>query len=302
MTEIGQSTKEEDMQPREYSQKLEPHHREGSLVLESNSQVGYLKSITPYGATFHPLDLKNEQKEKAQLYISIRDSYQSLYVYEAELREENKLQREYLNSYYDEFIQRYGSLNAKANVKLIMMDASGRDVLSVERVEAGQFVKADIFDHPVSFSLNEITHVDMPQEALSASLNKYGEVNLDYMVTLCDYSQEELISGLKGRMFFNPLIANYETQDRFIAGNVVEKAERIEEWLKEHPHGQREEEVLNILKEAIPRPISFDELDFNFGNAGYPQALTRPMLVTCLMQILALVIRKAWTSIRSSAG
>ncbi|MBV5283821.1 MAG: DNA methylase [Paludibacter sp.] len=272
-TEIVQRTKEEDMQPREYSQKLEQHYREGSLVVENNSQVGYLKSITPYGATFQPLDLKNEQKEKAQLYISIRDSYQSLYAYEAELHEENKLQRSSLNTDYDEFVQRYGFMNTKANVKLIMMDASGRDVLSLERVEAGQFVKADIFDHPVSFSLNEITHVDMPEEALSASLNKYGEVNLDYMVTLCDYSQEELINGLKGRMFFNPLIANYEIQDRFIAGNVVEKAECIEEWLKEHPHGQREEEALNILKEAIPRPISFDELDFNFGERWIPTGI-----------------------------
>ena len=272
-TKIGQHTKEEDMQPREYSQKLEPHHREGSLVLESNSQVGYLKSITPYGATFQPLDLQNGQKEKAQLYISIRDSYQDLYAHEAEMHEENKQQREYLNSYYDEFVQRYGFLNTKANVKLIMLDASGRDILSLERVEDGHFVKADIFDHPVSFSLNEIIHVDMPEEALSASLNKYGKVNLDYMVTLCDYSQEELINGLKGRMFFNPLIANYEIQDRFVAGNVVEKAEHIEEWMKEHPHGQREEEALNVLKEAIPRPITFDELDFNFGERWIPTGI-----------------------------
>jgi len=273
LTKIGQHTKEEDMQSREYSQKLETHHREGSLVLESNSQVGYLKSITPYGATFQPLDLQNGQKEKAQLYISIRDSYQDLYAHEAELHKENKQQREYLNSYYDEFIQHYGFLNTKANVKLIMMDASGRDVLSLERAEDGHFVKADIFDHPVSFSQNEIIHVDMPEEALSASLNKYVEVNLDYMVTLCDYSQEELINGLKGRIFFNPLIANYEIQDRFVAGNVVEKAEHIEEWMNNHPHDQREEEALNVLKEAIPRPISFDELDFNFGERWIPTGI-----------------------------
>ena len=40
-----------------------------------------------------------------------------------------------------------------------------------------------------------------------------------------------MISELKGRIFFNPLIANFEIQDRFVAGNVVEKAEQIEEWL-----------------------------------------------------------------------
>lgn len=41
--------------------------------------------------------------------------------------------------------------------------------------------KADIFDHPVSFNINEVTQVDTPEEALSASLNKYGGVNLGYM-------------------------------------------------------------------------------------------------------------------------
>ena len=31
-----------------------------------------------------------------------------------------------------------------------MMDAGGRDILSLERMENGKFVKADIFEHPVS--------------------------------------------------------------------------------------------------------------------------------------------------------
>ena len=31
-----------------------PHHRDGSMVAEGTA-VGYLRDITPYGATFHPL-------------------------------------------------------------------------------------------------------------------------------------------------------------------------------------------------------------------------------------------------------
>lgn len=85
------------------------------------------------------------------LYISLRDAYERLYSYEAENHEENKPQRGYLNTYYDEFVLRYGNLNAKQNVKMLMMDAAGRDILSLERVEDGKFVKADIFERPVSF-------------------------------------------------------------------------------------------------------------------------------------------------------
>ena len=38
-----------------------------------------------------------------------------------------------------------------------MMDAGGRDILSLERAEDGKFVKADIFDRPVSFSVENLS-------------------------------------------------------------------------------------------------------------------------------------------------
>ena len=270
--EEQQRIEEELMKPRPLMGKLEPHHKEGMLVSDGN-QVGYLKGLTRYGATFHPLDMDKAQQEKAELYIAMRDSYQRLYTFEAEMHQENKPEREALNTAYDTFTERFGCLNAKANVKFLLMDTSGRDMLSLERVENGQFIKADIFDHPVTFALNEVTHVDTPEEALFASLNRYGEVNLDYMETLCDNSREELVTQLKGRIYFNPLADNYEIKDRFIAGNVVEKAEQIEVWAANHPRDERVDEALAVLKEALPRPITFDELDFNFGERWIPTGI-----------------------------
>jgi len=268
---------EEEMQPRPFKELLEPHHREGSFVKvnidATRYQIGYLKDVTRYGATFHPLDLEKAQREKIAAYIPVRDAYERLYAYEAEYHDEGDAMRKDLNARYDAFVARYGNLNAKANVKLLMMDASGRDILALERAEDGQFVKADIFDHPVAFSLNGITHVDTPEEALSASLNRYGGVNLDYMESLSDNSREELIDELKGRIFYNPLAGGYEIKDRFIAGNVVDKAERIEAWMAENPHGEREKEALAALQEAAPRPISFDELDFNLGERWIPTGI-----------------------------
>lgn len=82
------------------------------------------------------------------MYVSLRDAYERLYRYESLRREANVPWREHLNTCYDEFVMRYGNLNAKQNVKLVMMDAGGRDILSLERVENGKFVKADIFEHP----------------------------------------------------------------------------------------------------------------------------------------------------------
>ena len=262
--------KEDAMKPRPFDEKLESFHREGSMVLDSARNIGVLKDLTKYGATFMPLDLNMEQKEKAVLYIALRDAYQKLYTYEAEEQTENKQMRESLNVYYDAFFIRFGNLNAKQNVKFILMDASGRDMLSLERVENGHFTKSDIFDHQVSFSLDEVSHVDSPEEALTASLNKFGRIDLPYMTELSDMPEQELTEALKGRIYYNPLIDGYEIADRFIAGNVIEKAERIEEWLKENPDHPIVRESLEALKASIPEPIAFEDLDFNFGERWIP--------------------------------
>ena len=275
--EERQRRKEEAMAPRPFKGIMEPHLKEGSLVWEHTGgvrfQIGVLKDVTKYGATFQPLDMEGMQAQKAQLYIDLRNTYERLYAYEAENHEENALLRRNLNTYYDEFVMRYGNLNARHNAKLILMDASGRNMLSLERGGNGQFVKADIFDRPVSFSQETLVEVESPEEALSASLNLYGGVNLPYMESLCDLPQAEMLEALKERVFYNPLADGYEIADRFIAGNVVQKVADVEEWIKGHEgHGMmpQAQEALAALRESVPEQIPFEDLDFNFGERWIP--------------------------------
>ena len=275
--EERQRKREEEMMPRPYSRPLEPHLKDGSLAWVHTQgvryQVGVLKDVTRYGATFHPLDMEGMQKEKAQLYISMRDTYERLYAQEAERQEANDMLRRHLNTYYDEFVMRYGCLNARQNVKLLMMDTSGRNMLALERSEGGTMVKADIFDHPVSFSQETTVTAESPEEALSASLNRYGGVNLPYMESLCDMARTDMLEALKGRVYYNPLAEGYEIADRFIAGNVVVKAREMEEWVKGHEGDEmmpQAREALEALRENIPEQIPFEDLDFNFGERWIP--------------------------------
>ena len=275
--EERQRRKEEAMMPRPFKGIMEPHLKEGSMVWEHTGgvrfQIGVLKDVTKYGATFQPLDMEGMQAQKAQLYIDLRNTYERLYTHEAENHEENALLRRNLNTYYDEFVMRYGNLNARHNAKLVLMDASGRNMLSLERGENGQFVKADIFDRPVSFSQETLVEVESPEEALSASLNLYGGVNLPYMESLCDLPQTEMLEALKGRVFYNPLENGYEIADRFIAGNVVQKVADVEEWIKGHEGHEmlpQAQEALAALRESIPEQIPFEDLDFNFGERWIP--------------------------------
>ncbi len=275
-----------NMSPRPFSEDIQFFHHNGSMVVQ-DGMVGFLSEVRKNGATFNPLELKPEQAKRAILYVTLSETYQQLYNYESETHEPSEHLREHLNQYYDEFVEKYGNLNEKKNVKFILMDANGRDALALERGENGRFVKADIFDHPVSFAVDEVTSVDTPLEALTASLNKYGVVNLEYMSSLVDMDESALTESLAGHIYYNPLVSSYEVKDRFIAGNVVAKADNVRAWINHEeerikdfpgydgvePFIALSKDSLKALEEARPRRIEFDELDFNFGERWIPTGI-----------------------------
>ena len=277
---------EVNMSPRPFSEDIQFFHHNGSMVVQ-DGMVGFLSEVRKSGATFNPLELKPEQAKRAMLYVTLSETYQQLYNYEAETHEPSEHLREHLNQYYDEFVEKYGNLNEKKNVKFILMDANGRDALALERGENGRFVKADIFDHPVSFAIDEVTSVDTPLEALTASLNKYGVVNLEYMSSLVDMDESALTENLAGHIYYNPLVSSYEVKDRFIAGNVVAKADNVRTWIDHEeerikdfpgydgvePFIALSKDSLKALEDARPRRIEFDELDFNFGERWIPTGI-----------------------------
>lgn len=246
------------------------HYKQGSFVKYQN-QLGYLKELNDNKATFKRIDLNPLQEAKALTFIQIRDAYHRLYNNEANRQKEDTTNRFLLNSYYDDFTRRYGELNNPKNLGLLKMDSGANEVLALECSQDGELVKADIFNQPVSFQNEELEQVENAEEALAASLNKFGEVRTDYMLSLLDgKSREELVEELHGRIYYNPLIQNYEVTDSFVAGNVVEKAKDIETYLNSHPNDTQSQEALTALQNAIPEPIAFDELDFNFGERWIP--------------------------------
>ncbi len=252
---------------------LPKHYKNGSLVTNADNRIGYLRDIDGHQPMFHPLELSANQQKRASLYIEIRDTYNHLYNNEADTLKDNPALRQMLNRLYDDFTQRFGNLNDAKNLDLIKMDAAGREILSLERYKEGKAIKADIFERPVAFNPNEITHTENAYEALVASLNKYGEVNPDYMASLTGGTKEELLEELKDKIYFNPLVGNYEVADKFVAGNVISKADEVEKFIERNPDHEAAKESLNALREAIPKPIAFDDLDFNFGERWIPPGI-----------------------------
>ena len=266
---IMEVRKEFDASPRPFLSLPDSHLRDGSIVVQKG-QVGFLSDLKRH-PTFNPMDLPYAQLSRLKSYIEIRECYHRLYDYEAENHAEDREDRSRLNHLYDDYVARWGYFNQKANTDIIKMDATGVEMLFLERSENGRYVKADIFDHPTAFSTTELTVAADPMEALGASLNKYGTVELDYMSSLLpDMEESDIISSLEGRIYFNPEENAYEVADKFISGNVIEKAERIESWLLDHPDHEEAKKSLAALRAATPTPIPFADLDFNLGERWIP--------------------------------
>ena len=275
------------MEPRAYKGKLKSFYRDGVIVEDPDTrQLGVLSE----GATmFTPISIDKDQEGRLRQYILVRDAYQVLYNTEAELRAEQKDLREELNRHYDNFLLKYGHLGERKNSRVILLDIMGRDSLTLENTVGRDFVKADIFVRPVSFIAYQLDHVDTPEEALFASLNRYGVVNLEYMSDITGRSEEELVDLLKGRIYYNPTQEvrgdvpdakphyMYEPAEHFLSGNIYQKLDRMEafyadmqETLPDSPLTQRVKESVEALRQSLPQQIPFDDIGLQFGERWIP--------------------------------
>lgn len=260
-------------EPSLYSGNFCSYYSDDCLVTD-NGFVGYLRKVDSekQQAMFHPLQLSGSQKVRAEAYIAVRDTYLDLYHKEAALQTGHNEERATLNRLYDGFVKRYGNLNSADNIKLIKTDSVGNEIPYMERVVGGVVHKADIFHRPVSFSTNTIA-AGNPDEALAASLNKSGKVDLDFMSGISGMTTEELKTALHGRIYYNPLDREYEISERWICGDVVEKAADVQNYVNENPGDKEVVESLKALTQARPTRIEFEELDFNLGERWIPQGI-----------------------------
>lgn len=264
------------LEPSAWTFKVEKWYAVGTMVRHPEyKQLGYLKD-THTAPLFIPLDVSQELQEKAFLYLNIRDTYEQLYAYEHTYQTEETSLRKELNGFYDTFVAQYGSLNAKENFPLIVMDTKGRSFLSLEKYEQGVAIKADIFDRPVAFAPKDKERVYTLEEATLHSLSQYGNIHVSTMSKLCRLDHDDLVTTLSKSDDYFFVEKEWLTKEQFLCGNIVTKLEESKRRMHSYENNQ---DVANInacqksitaLEKAMPAPIEFSELDFNFGERWIP--------------------------------
>lgn len=193
--------------------------------------------------------------------------YKKLYDYEAKEQQEDAALRKELNKLYDEYVSIFGFINGSEAMHRHDVELVSKELYALEiRDEQGRWVKADIFFKPVAFATEERTEPMTAHEALAASLNECGWVNMEYMSELSGKSEQELADSLVGDIYWNPIEGNYEIKAKFISGNVIEKMDTIEASLTEaEMMDDKVQASIAALEAAVPTPIPFADLDFNLG-------------------------------------
>jgi N12 class adenine-specific DNA methylase len=251
------------------------HLKEGSLV-EQNGEVGKVYELTEKNPLFRPLEVSKTQQGKVKSLIKLRDNYHLLYNFEQEFQAENAGLRQLLNESYDQFTAQYGELNRKENVGTVLLDPQGKELLALERVKDGQFIKADIFEQSVAFSSKQ--RIETAEDALLASLNWFGKVNVEYMQEISGQSQEKLLNQLQNRLLYEPIREEYQTREMLLSGNVFEKLQAVENYCGANPHHTEALRTQTALQENQPEKVPFELLEFNFGERWIPTQIYQDYL------------------------
>lgn len=253
-------------------QGLPPFYKENALYVHCGN-VGYLKDVDNDSSSAR-LDTFAASKQQIlfyQKYIAVRDAYFELFQKEQVTNQEAPGLRISLNAAYDSFLSNYGPLNkAKNKIRILNDEAFGFITLSsVERKEGELFVPSDILNGYLAATTEDLT-TDNVNEALAFSLNKNGEVDLAYIAALTKKEEYQVIHELGENIYYNPMPGNWETANRYLSGNVLEKLRQAENALEKESEQPQLLRSYEAIKTVQPRKIAFELLDFNFGERWIP--------------------------------
>lgn len=220
-------------------------------------------------------DLPETTINRIKGMVEIRDCTRKLIELQVDDSSDNEIKQEQerLNRLYDNFVKKYGRINSRGNSQAFSEDSSYYLLCSLEITDSkGNFQrKADMFSKKTIRAKKEITQVDTANEALIVSLTEKAKVDIEYMQSITNKTEDELVKELEGQIFRIPNTPaeerKYVTADEYLSGNVREKlniAKRIAEGNPEFEVNVRE------LEKVIPEDIKASEISVKLGATWIP--------------------------------
>lgn len=270
----------------EYYQNLKEH----SLFEDVGKKEILIKSKNHFKEDdFNVLPLKTATAfQRIKGMIQIRDTLRSLINMEKSENPDLNLmerKRKELNIQYDHFVKKYGYLNSQVNRNLFNIDPEATLLQSIEfkydkgiSKEVAQKTgkepkepsaeKAPIFSRRVLRPFEKAVSADSSKEALLISLRETGKIDFNRMSELTGTPQDELKKELNGTLIFeNPKTREWETADKYLAGNIRKKLQEAEQF----SNGNNKYLInTEALKRVMPDDIEPVDIGVRFGSTWVP--------------------------------
>ena len=205
-----------------------------------------------------------------------------------------------LDQAYDRFVESYGRLNSKENLRVFdpnATDASLNQLYALEKTNADGFeAKGDTLSKRVVTPTPPMPdHVDEPVEALSISLDRMGHVDLDLIGRLLGTRDTAETSERLGDLIVaGPDSGEPVPADEYLSGDVVGKIDHVERLLRDlagRPEHDRTNDWLaqNGLDDGSLEPaVSAEQAVRELRQSGAWQSATDPLHTTKAM------VEEAW--------
>ena len=228
-------------------------------------------------STMRLVNKKSLTQERIRGMIKIRDILDKLIEIQGKSVADDDIKplQEQLNKEYDNFVKKYGIINNSANKSAFEEDCEYPLLSALENIneETKEATKTDIFYKRTIEPKKEIEKVETSNEALIASLNQKGKVDLDYMERISNKNYDTLIEELKGKIYRNPLVEDsriqkgWETSEEYLSGDVVEKLAIAE--AKENENDMYIENVM-ALRKVQPARLEASDIEVRLGATWIP--------------------------------
>ena len=161
-----------------------------------------------------------------------KESYSEVIAIPPRADEFNQLRSEYTNMLQSQLARgnngltaKYGLINARANSLAFSDDSSYFLLCSLEVLDEENNLKrkADMFTKRTIRPHEAVTSVDTASEALALSIAEKACVDMEYMSSLANKPQDELIDELTGVIFLDPIRQEWQTESPTPAGAEVDR-------------------------------------------------------------------------------
>lgn len=183
-----------------------------------------------------------------------------------------------LNVIYDRFVNEYGYINSKANMKAFEKDNSINLLASLEKFDSEKNYKgkSDIFSKRTIKPHKAVDKVDTASDALAVSISEKAKIDLEYMSQLYGKSVDDIIDELKGVIFNVPGTDVYQTADEYLSGNVREKLRTALSYSYDKP--EQYDSNITALKAVQPVDLTATEIDVRLGATWLPVDVVRDFM------------------------